>query len=165
MCWAATPLVLQQIAIATTVAGTAMSAYGMYQTGKYNQQVAENNAQTAELQAEDAIERGEEDTRLKRREIARLKGQQRTAIASSGLVVDEDTGADVLMDTEMLGTEDVLAIRNNAQREAWAYRTQASNFRAGGALARAEGDFGATASLLSGAGSVADKWYRYKKAA
>jgi hypothetical protein len=154
---------LQNIAMISTIAGTAMSAYGMYQMGKYNEQVAENNAQTAEYQAEDALERGEEATRQKQRDIARLKGQQRASIASSGLVVDEDTGADVLTDTELLGQEDILAIRSNAQREAWAYRTQAQNFRAEGVLASAEGTYGATASLLTGAGSVADKWYRYQK--
>jgi hypothetical protein len=145
------------------VAATAYSAYGTYQMGKYNQAVAENNAQVAEYQAEDAIQRGELEEKQHRLQVERLKGKQRASIASSGFLVDADTAADVTMDTVEMGERDALAIRSNAEREAWAYKVQASNSRQQGALDMYAGQSGAGSTLLSGAGSVADKWYRYRR--
>jgi hypothetical protein len=147
----------------TMIATTAYSAYGNYQMGKYNQAVAENNAQVAEYQAADAIERGALEEKQHRLQVSRLKGQQRAAIASSGFIVDADTAADVTMDTTEMGERDALAIRSNAEREAWAYKVQASNARAEGQLDRMGGQYQAATSLMSGAGSVADKWYRWNK--
>lgn len=163
MCWAAAPIVMQQIALGLAVTSTAMAAYGSYQTGKYNEKVAENNAITAEYQAEDAEQRGELAEKQRRLEIEQLKGQQRASIASSGFVVGEGSAADVLTDTAALGEQDVLAIKSNAAREAWAYRVQATNSRSQGQLARYEGNYQAGASLISGGASVADKWYRYNR--
>jgi len=146
-----------------TIAATAYSAYGNYQMGKYNQCVAENNAQVAEYQAEDAIQRGELEEKQYRLKIEQLKGQQRASIASSGLLLDQDTAGDVLLDTAETGERDVMTIRSNAAREAYAYRVQAANSRSEGLLDSYGGTNRALSGLLSGAGSVADKWYRYRK--
>lgn len=147
-----------------------MTAYGSYQQyqsqkafGAYNQRVAENNANLAEQEAQDAEQRGELAEKQRRLEISKLKGQQTSAIASSGFVVGQDSAGDVIADTAALGEQDILSIRNNAQREAWAKRVQATNYRNQGQLAYAEGQAGAQSALITGAGSVADKWYRYKK--
>lgn len=162
MCFAATPLVLAQISTAASVVGAVTSIYGQQQMGKYQQQVANNNAIAAEYQAADAIQRGDIEADKLRTRVEGLKGQQRAALAANGVVLDEGTAANVVLDTVELGERDVLQIKNNAAREAWALRNQAQDFRNQGLLARSESNFNSASTLLTTVGSVADKWYQYK---
>jgi len=151
------------IAMWATVIGTGVSVYSSLEQGRYNKEVAANNAVTAEYQAQDAIARGELAEKQQRLATQKLIGKQKAAIAGSGFTIGEGSAEDVILDTAAIGEEDVYAIRSNAAREAWSYRVQGTNALAQGQLAAAEGRSGAFSSLLTGTASVADKWYKYNK--
>jgi hypothetical protein len=157
------------------LASTAFQMYGQYQQGKsqqaqynYQAQVDANNAQIVEWQAQDAIKRGDIEEQQHRLKVAQLAGRQRSALAASGVDVSSGSALDVLGDTAELGELDALTIRSNAAREAYNYRVQASNAQAASSLnalsaknAKTSSYIGATSSLLSGANSMADKWYKW----
>lgn len=154
---------LQTVSLVAGVAGTALSAYSSYQQGKYQQQVANNNALQAEWQAESARERGQLEEQRHRQQVGLLKGEQRASTASKGFALESGSAVDQLADTAEYGELDALIIRNNYEREAVGYTNQAANDRSSGAMAKRAGTLNAAGSILSGASTVADTWYRYKK--
>jgi hypothetical protein len=160
-----------------TLAGTGMSAMGQMQQGQaakaqgdYQAAVARNNSILAERQAADAEARGAEAERQQRIKTQLVLGKQTSALAASGVQLDEgSSGLDILGDTAQYGELDALTVRTNAAREAWSYRAQGGNYEAQARLNELQGSsgqmagmVGAGASLLTGAGSVADKWLTYK---
>ena len=170
--------VLPAVAIAATLASTAVSAVGSMQEGKaaaaearYQSAVLKNNAVQAEYAAKDAEARGRVEELKQRISTRRLIGRQRAVLAANGVVVDQDSALDITADTEMLGEFDALTIRDNAAREALAFRQQRGQFLTEASLARMRGKqaqtagfIGGGAALLGGLGSVAGKWYNYKQA-
>lgn len=147
-------------ALAVMAVTTAMSVYSQQQSAKYTAQVAENNAIIAEQKADDAIARGEHEERRHRLQVEALKGQQRSALAANGGVLDEGSALDILADTAEQGELDALMIRSNAQREANDYRNQAGNFESQASMARFEGNMNSATTIIGNAGSVSNKWYK-----
>jgi hypothetical protein len=133
---------------------------------EYQAQVARNNAITAEYQAQDAIKRGEVAEAEQRRRTAMMKGSQTARLAANGLDISEGSALNILSDTDWMGEQDALTVRDNASREAWAYRQQGANSQSNSNMLQASAD--AQNPLLSGAtsimtnpalGTVANKWY------
>ena len=136
---------------------------------EYQAKIDDNNRKVAEWKAADAIARGKKEESSHRIKVAALKGRQRSALAASGVVVDSGSALDILADTAALGELDALTIRSNAEREAYEHKVTASNLTANAGMKRMgagnaliAGKIGSMTSLLSGAGSVANKWYNYK---
>jgi len=160
---------MQGIGTVMQYQGQKAQAQAQQQQYDYQAQVNENNKQIAEWQAQDATDRGAIKEKQHRIKISQLKGRQRSVIAASGVEVDSGSALDILGDTAELGELDALTIRSNAEREAYDYKVAAMNQsaqaginRISGQNAASAGRYGAMTSLLSGAGSVADKWYKYK---
>lgn len=94
-------------------------------------------------------------------------GRQVAALAGQGADL---TGSptDILGDTAAAGEMDALTTRSNTAREAWGYRTKGVEFGNEIGLANSrQGSSGPSLpgvgeSLIGGAGSVADKWYRFR---
>ena len=163
------------IAIAISAIGTGVAAYGAYQQGqaaedqaKYQEQVAKNNAIIAERQATDARERGHLSEAQQRLRTRMAIGSARASAASRGVLVDEGSALAQQGDIAAVGELDALTIRNNAEREALGFESQASTFTGEASLhqnsagyAKQEQIYGTGATLLSGAASVADKWASY----
>lgn len=157
--------------------GTAVSAYGQLQAGqaasaqaRYQAAVARNNAILSERAAQDAEARGRAAEDRRRRETALLIGRQRAVLAANGVVVDTGSALDITAGTREVGELDALTIRSNAEREALALRAQGANFEteaelAGlrGRSALAEGRIGAFGTALSGSGTVAQRWYQFRR--
>ena len=158
---------------ALSVASMAFGALGAVQQSQatkasmeYQSAVAKNNATISEWQAKDALERGktaEEQQRLRTRQ---LKGSQTAKLAANGIDISEGSALNILSDTDWMGEQDALTIRNNANREAWGNRVQADNQNSNSAMLKASAD--AQNPLLSGVssimsnpnlGTVAGKWY------
>jgi len=172
-------MALPVIALAATIGSTALGVVGSIQQGKaanaaakYNAQVARNNAQVQEWQAKDAEARGRTKELQHRQQVSQLIGRQRAVMAGNGVDVNLGSAVDLQADTASQGEFDALTIRSNAEREAYAARVGASNYTAEAGLqigqgkaAKQAGFMGAGTTLLSGAGSVADKWLTYRKAA
>ncbi len=137
-------------AVGLTLAGGGLQAYGQYQSGRANERLMDYNARLAEQQAEDALARGREAEGLQRLKTRVTIGSQRARMAASGVDISaEGSAIDLVADTARLGELDALTIRNNAAREAWGYRTQATDYRMRGDIARTEGTYGAIGTLLT----------------
>lgn len=159
---------------AISVLGAGIGAMSAVQQGQaasanaaYQAQVHANNQIIAERQATDALKRGDMEATRHRQAVEGLKGRQRTALASANLDLSSGSPLDILADTAGLGELDALTIESNAAREAAGYRAQGMNFGAEAALERsraksslASSGLAAGASLLTGVGTVADRWYR-----
>ena len=146
-----------------TVVAAVLGAVGSLEQGaaaasaaKAQAAAAEQNARIAGMQATDAVKRGGLEEEKARRQMAILRGRQRTMAAAAGL--DPDTGSmlDVQDASMREGERDIATSALNHAREAWGYQVQATNYRNEAAAARAAGSnamtggiFGAGTSLLS----------------
>lgn len=156
--------------------GTAVQAVGAMQASsaqqsayEYQAQVSANNAKLAEWQAQAELEKGAQAEMEQRRKTAALKGTQTATMAARGLDLGVGSPLNILTETDYLGEMDALTIRDTAARNAWAARVQGTNDSNNAQLlkmrAEAENPLMAGAgSLLTGAGAVADRWYKYKTA-
>lgn len=95
--------------------------------GSYEAELHRRNAEVAEIQAQDALARGDRDAGRHRRAVGGLVGSQRAALAAQGLDIDSGSALDIQAESVAMGELDALTIRNNARREAWGFRVQASN--------------------------------------
>lgn len=156
------------------IAGAVSGVLGSYSSSKatkqayeYQAKVNENNAKIAEWQAADAITRGQKSEQQLRLKAAQLKGSQRAGMAARGVSLDEGSPLSILQDTEYMTENDALTVRDNASKEAWAYRNQGANYSSDAAMlsarAKAENPLKAAGgSLLTNASTVAASWYNRK---
>lgn len=165
---------LASVSMGLQVSGMVNSALGAQRQAELTKrgyesqaQVARNNAQIAEWQAQDALTRGQKAEQTQRLKTARLAGTQRATMAARGVALEEGSPLAILEDTEFMGERDAQTLRENAAREAWGHRVQASNYGSDASMLayRASAispETEAMNTLLTGAGSVADTWYRRK---
>lgn len=115
-------------AIATVGVGV-LSAKGQRDEGKYQKAVLEQNARISEELAADAIERGKFEEGRQRLEVRQVIGSQRASMAAQGIEINDpdDSAGAVQLSTRAQGELDALLIRNNAAREAWGYKVQATD--------------------------------------
>jgi len=105
--------------------GAGIGIAGDLEQGKIDAATAETNRRLAMAQANDALLRGSIEESRYRRQIAQVIGGQKAAFGQRNVAVS-GTPLDILSDTAQVGEEDALTIRNNAARQAWGYRNQAS---------------------------------------
>ena len=144
-----------------TIGSTVVGAAGAIQQGqaaasaaKYNAQIGQMNAAISERRAKDAIERGADEEQKKRQQVQQILGQQQAAMAANGVDLTFGSPLDTITDTAVLGELDALTIRTNSYREAYDYRVQASNQRAGAQLSLMEGKAAKTAGYLDAFGTI-----------
>ena len=145
------------IAMGLTGVGGMMQAWGQYQSGKYSEQVAKNNALTQQWMAESARARGARAEERERMRTGLLMGQQRAAAAASGRSFGGSVGR-LMGDTAMMGELDALMLRSNAELEAYGHERAAADYREQGRLARRRGTQGAIGTLLTAGASVGGQW-------
>lgn len=141
-------------AVSMVAMSTAATAYSKTRAGAETKGIYDQNAIFAERQAQDAEQRGELDAGRMRRKTEQVIGAQRTSLAAQGVDVNRGSALDVQADAAYLGELDAQTIKNNAAKEAWGYRVQASDYRARGKTAKREGEFGAFNTILTSAGEV-----------
>lgn len=163
------------LALAVSLASAGLGAYGAYKSAQaqkaqaeYSAKVNRANQAQAQINANDALQRGAIAELQQRQKTAQIAGAQRASMAANGVEVAPDTSAvDVLGDTAAQGELDALTIRANAKRESNNYLTQAGNYGSAAQFDQMTGDqisplmSGLTAGA-SGLTSVADKWYKYR---
>lgn len=168
---------LPAIAIAATVASTAVAAYGQIQQGNaakeasnYKAQQDANNAITANNNAIAAEQAGIVQAQQKQMQTGQTIGKIIASKAASGLDVNSGSSADLVASTADVGELDAQTIRNNADKTAYGYKTQGQNYesqaaidKATGANAAQAGQLGAFSSMLSGASSVSGKWLDFQQ--
>ena len=159
------PLALTALTIASTVvtaggqiyAGNAAAAQG-----KYENQIADQNAKLEEASREDAFNRRNIEQMRLWRQVGQKLGEQRAGAAAAGLDTNFGSPADIQRDTMTIGTEDSSTLNDNFNKEIKGYDINAANYRAQGQAAimrgnaaRTAGFIGAGGTLLSGAAQVA----------
>lgn len=147
MAWGtALALALTGVGTAVSVAGQLKAGGAAKRAGEAERRAAESqaelldyNAAVADLQAQDAIERGGEEEARFRQRIRATIGAQRAGFAASNIDVGYGSAVDVQADAAFLGELDALTIRTNAAREAWGYKVEATDIRKRAEIARREG--------------------------
>lgn len=129
-----------------------------YTVGAYNA-----NARTAQLQAEDAIMRGEEEAHRTRLATRQMVARQRAAFAGQGVELDSGSPLLVQEETAAMGELDALRIRNNAWREAWGYRSQAAEYSGRGRIEKLAGRVRRNSTLLTGGLSMLRDYQMYQQ--
>jgi hypothetical protein len=139
------------VAGAITNYGTAYSqSQALKAQGEAQKAYAQMNAKLAEAQAGDAIARGEREAKEHGKQVRQLVGSQRAAIAAQGIELDDGDAEALQIDTETIGAQQMLQIKNNAWREAWGFKTQASSYQAQGEMAAATARTAARSTLTTG---------------
>lgn len=158
--------VMSVLGMGMQVMGSMQQGQAQKQQAEYQAAVARNNQIIANQQAADAERRGAEAEKNQRVKTQMQIGTQMAKFGGSGVELNDGSPVDIFADTAAAGEYDALTVRSNAQREAWGHRVQGMNAgaQAGlydlqGANAERAGNMGAGASLLTGLGSIADKWY------
>lgn len=144
-------------AILGTQAGlTVLDTYNQYQASKaeeaFNKSVYDINAAISNINAEDAIERGNEEAGRIRRQTKLVLGQQRASFAGQGIDIGTGTAAKIATETTAIGDIEAITIKNNAYREAWGQKVRALGFRTSAAMEGVAGRF-TRRSLLTSAGT------------
>lgn len=165
---------LAQIGLASKIGGLAFSTIGAYssaQTAQGNLRMqataADANARIAELGAQSAMAQGQQQAAALTLKAGNLKSAQRARLAANGVDLGVGNAAEVLASTEIMKEIDRNQLEANATRTAFGYRAQAANYQGDAIMKRAAAGsisplMAAGATLLGGAGSVAEGWYRYK---
>ena len=129
--------------------------------GRFENDVAERNAQLAEKQGQDALNIGNSEENRQRLQSEQQIATGRTSTAAQNVDVSSGSAAAVRASQQLVGEVDALTIRNNAAREAWGYDVEAANQRMNGRLALLSGENEAAAerassvsTLLTGASSL-----------
>lgn len=137
------------------------TAFAQRSAGKMNERAAQFNAAMSRLQERDARFRGEQELAKMGLGVARMKGDQRAALAAQGIDVSAGGTADeILDDTQYWATIDRITARNNIMREAFGFRSQAATQEAEGARARAAGRTQAVGTIVGGGVSSAAMYYQ-----
>lgn len=152
---------MQTLSLIGQVGSGVMSFVSAQNQASAMEQVARNNQKMAEYQAQDAQRRGEEEAQAAQRRARGLLGTQRSMMAARGLDLTSGTPAELQMQTEMFGEQDVATSRLNAAREAWAVRADAANQSANARIQARAMRMGGVTSLIGAGGAVADKWMRW----
>ncbi len=158
--------ILAAIGIGVSLLGGLASSSAAKKAANYQARVARQNERLAKRKSADAILRGEFDVTRQRAKTQQLIGAQRSGAAARGVVVDEGSALEGIVDTAGIGELDALLIRSNAERESQGLIAQAQGFKqeAGFASATASGiaraaPIAALGTLATGLGSVSAKWW------
>jgi hypothetical protein len=144
------PVTIALFSIGLNMAGGLIKGQAEKQAAEANAQTADWNAGIADQAAADAIARGsvkEGQIKLAGSEVA---SKQTVALASSGVDTQAGSSVTTAETTGGLSALDALMARNNAAREAWGYKVQASQYRRQAAITRATGQAQAVGSVLGG---------------
>lgn len=119
----------------------------------------ETNAKRIDQEAADVIKRGERAATDLKIDARRVIGSQRVALAAQGIdISDIDSSAtEIQADTARMAELDAMTIRNNAWRQSFGMKTQASDLRSGAAITRLGGEFEAQMTETAGALEAMDQ--------
>jgi hypothetical protein len=133
---------------------SAIGAYGQARalraSGKFQQQLAAQNAQLSQLASENAVRAGETRAAVVGMHEGQLLGAQKVAFANQGVDVHSGSAADVATNTAQLGAMDQQTIRINAMRQALGYQIQGVNERFAGIFANLAAKNQADSTMLTG---------------
>lgn len=122
------PIVFAIASAAMTGVSAVTSAQQQKEIAKFEEKVNRINSEIALQEAADAEKRGEEAERELRLRFINLQGQQRATLAENGILVDFDDALNLLVDTAEQAELEASRVRNNTEREKYAFILQSQNF-------------------------------------
>ena len=137
--------------------GTGVSASGELAQGSSASRAASYNASVADAQSRDALARGTIEESRYARQASQFAGSQRAQIGAAN-VTRSGTALDLLGDTAQIASEDTQTIRQNTQREASGYRSQAQELRRQSKAYGRAGILNAGSTLLTGGARAYGMW-------
>ena len=170
----ADPISLGSFGALASGAGAGISAFGALTGGgaqsqmfQYQAGVANLNKQIALQNADYALATGDVQAEKYGMAARERMGAIRAGEGAQNIDVGSGSKAAVQEGQQTVAGIDLATIANNAARKAYGYQVEATQDTAQAALdtqaasdAKAAGGIKAVASLVSGAGSVASKWYQ-----
>lgn len=142
-------------AITAVSAGTSLlqanaQSKALKSQGNFQAAQLEGNAQLSDIQAKDAIKRGDEEVSRLRIRTRMEIGNVRAALAAQGQDLTGETEQAIQQDIAGFAAEDAQAIKNNAWRESFGYRAQAVEQRSQAGFTRLTAGSTARQALLTG---------------
>lgn len=113
----------------SSAGGGMLQRYGSFRQAQNKQRAAEFNADMLDLQASDAISRGQLDAQRVRQRGKSILGTQRSGYASQGVDVSSGTAALLADQTGQLAEQDAIRVKLDAMRQAWGLKSQATMMR------------------------------------
>ena len=107
------------VSAATGIAGQMQQTQIQADQANYMAQVARNNQQVAQLNAQRALQQGQVQEDLQRQKTAQRISTQRAGLASQGGDVNSGSSLDIIGDTARTGEFNAQTIRNDAATSAW----------------------------------------------
>jgi hypothetical protein len=162
-------------ALAATAVSAAVGAYSAYssaqarsQAAAYQAQVAQNNATIASYNANAAIQTGNTQLQAEQEQAAQHQGMIRAVMGAGGIDLNNGSALREQQGVAQVDQLNEATIVSNAARSAWNYKNQGADYSAQAGLdtlqseqASEAGVIGGFSSLISGAGSFANKWNSY----
>lgn len=154
--------------LASGTVGSFYSAKSTRRNLELQANLADINARMAETSAQSTLLAGQSEVASLTMRAGKIKAAQRVAMAKGGASLGTGSAAEVAASTEIMKEIDKNTLEANAVRAAWGYRTQATNFENEALMKRSAAKsispiMAAATTLLEGAGTVSDKWYRLKR--
>jgi len=174
----ADPVTLTAVSMGMSAGGGILNAFGANQKGKSAQAMYNYQAGVADFRRKIALQNrdyslqvGEDTAERYGIKAAATKATTKAVAGASGIDVGSGSKAEVAKSEQKVANMDMATIRNNAARRAYGYEVEATGeaaqagaYRAAGVNARRASQFDVASSLLSGASSVASKWYQASSA-
>lgn len=151
------PAALPALAIAASVVtagGQLYAGSAAAKQGRYEQQVAEENAKLERNKVADATTRGNIEQARRYRELAQAQGRARAAMGAAGLDLGFGSALGVQLDQAQVAGEDAYIIGENTKREIEGYDINAANFVGQGRAARSRGKAAQTGSYFAAGGTL-----------
>ena len=158
------------IGVGLDTAAAGLSGLSMAQQFAFRSDIASTNAKIMRGNAQTVRNAGVTESSNVKLKTGTQVAAQRAAYAGSGIDVNSGSAADVQAATKSLGEYDANMTQYNAARAAYGLDIEAANQKAQSKMDRmasydalAEGVGRAGSTFISGANSLVDKWYSYKR--
>lgn len=137
------------------LAGGYFASQNIKQTAALNTEIANMNAQFAELDAFDSLAKGQTNQARYQTVIDNTLSEQTAILAASGVDTSFGSAASIQEETKFTADLNLMEIEKRAQEEALGYKRQARDFRTSGVLQESQADVKARQVLFqSGVGAV-----------
>ena len=117
---------------------------------QYEARQMEFNAQMLDMRAEEVNVQAEKDIVQRQSDISRMLGTQKVSVAAQGIELDSEVALQIKEETERIGREDVMAIKNNAWKQAWGMEVESADMRSQADFTRQAGKSRARSTLVTG---------------
>lgn len=149
----------------STVAQANAQAASVKQTAENQRAVNEWNAEQQDIAAQDTLQRGSNDAAKIRENARKANSAVRASAGSTGFLADTGSYGDIQDQNAGVGAFDSLVIMNNAEREAYGFKNNATGLRWQGDIGVQDANRQASAikqnGLLSAAGTLVSGAYDY----